>query len=265
MVSFLLIVKTLESTNISVRGLGQVVVDPATIEVGNNAVVARCKVEGLRGYKTIKCYHISGHRADTKSVTHYPKSLAVYGFSGRVEYIDVAISSWIDGRPLDVVFYSGGCDIKALSVEFDKMALEHLQSGIIHGDIKPENIIVLKSGKMKLVDGDELPENVGGNCHAKDYGSEYYAHPLRRLRRTDVYTDHYPLAFTSSLLAALVFEPKLFDTRSSIEEYIAMATDVLAKHNDTCHYNLIVAMRKSIMGKVEAVKSLFESIIMAHK
>ena len=92
MVNFLPIVKTLESTNISVRGLGQVVVDPATIEVGNNSVVARCRVAGTRGFKTIKCYRTTHYRDDIKGVDYYPQSLKVYGFNGRVVYVDIAIS-----------------------------------------------------------------------------------------------------------------------------------------------------------------------------
>ena len=265
MVNFILIVKTLKTTNINVRGLGQVVVDPATIEIGNKSIVARCRIVGQRGYKTLKCYLTSRYRDDVKGVRYYPKSLAVSGFSGRVEYIDVAISRWINGRALDIAFYNVGRDFKGLSKEFDVMALRHLQSGVIHGDVKPENVVVLSSGRMTLVDSDELPLDVDGNCHAKDYGTEFYTHRLRTLRRTDEFTDHYPLAFLSSLLATLVYVPDLFDTRHTIEEYIAMATDILREHNDTGHYNLIVTMQNSIMGKVEGIEGLFQSIVMANE
>ena len=263
MASFLPIVKMLETTNISVRGLGQVVVDPATIEVGNNSVVARCRVAGMRGYKMIKCYHTSQHRCDVDGVAYYPKSLRIYSFSGRVEYVDVAISKWVGGEALDVVFYRGGCDFVALSRAFDAMAHKHLKKGVIHGDIKPENIIVLSSGRMMLVDNDNLPADSCGNYQAKDYGSELYTHRYRQMRRTDEHTDHYALAIISTFLAALVYDSTFLSDNATMDEYIGRVTEILSAHNDIAHYNMIVAMQRSIMGKVEGIEELFQSIVVA--
>ena len=265
MANFLPIVRILETTNIEVRGLGHVVVDPATIEVGNNSVVARCRVAGKRGFKMIKCYLSSCYRAKLKDVDYYPQSLRVFSFYGGEEYVDVAIGRWIDGKALDVMLYRGDCDIVAFSIAFDAMALSHLRSGAIHGDIKPENIIVLPSGQMKLIDSDALPIESCGNCHARDYGSEYYAHRHRRIRRTDQSTDHYSLALISALIAAMSHVSTFFSTKQTIEEYIASATEVLKEHNDTLHYDMIVAMQHSIMGKIDGLEALFESIVMAHK
>ena len=263
MANYLPIVKALESTNISVRGLGQVVVDPATIEVGNNSVVARCRVAGVRGYKMIKCYHTSQHRCDVEGVSYYPKSLRIYGFSGRVEYADVAISKWVGGVALDIIFYRGGCDFRVLSRAFDAMAYKHLKKGVIHGDIKPENIIVMPSGKMTLVDNDQLPTDGIGNIQAKDYGSELYTHRYRQMRRTDEHTDHYALAIISTFLAALIYDSTFLSDNATMDEYIGRVTEILSANNDTAHYNMIVAMQRSIMGKVEGLEELFQSIVVA--
>lgn len=264
MANYLSIVKTLESTNISVRGLGQVVVDPATIEVGNNSVVARCRVTGMRGYKMIKCYLALQHRcADNQ--TFYPRSLRVYGISGRVEYVDVAIGRWIAGDALDVVVYRGGCDFRVLSRAFDIFAHKHLKRGVIHGDIKPENIIVAPSGKMTLVDNDYRPVESVGNLRAKNYGTTFYTHRHRSMRRTDENTDHYPLALQSAILATLIYDSQFLYRHDTMEDYIAKAAEILREYNDTAHYNLLVASQCSIMGKVEGVEELFESIVVAYE
>ena len=263
MANYLSIVKILESTNISVRGLGQVVVDPATIEVGNNSVVARCRIDGVRGHKMIKCYLTSRYRNDIEGTAYYPKSLRVYTLSGRVEYVDVAISRWIGGTALDILFYRGGCDYSALSKAFDAMAYKHLKKGVIHGDIKPENIIVLKSGRMRLVDNEIHPADSAGNYQAKDYGSKYFAHRHRQMRRTDGHTDHYAIALHSTFLAALTYNPFFLSEIRHMDEHVATATQILREHNATHHYDLIVAMQDSIMGKVEGIERLFESIVMA--
>ena len=50
-----------------------------------------------------------------------------------------------------------------------------------------------------------------------------------------------------------------------MEDYIAKAAEILREHNDTAHYNLLVASQCSIMGKVEGVEELFESIVVAYE
>lgn len=261
MANYLPIVKTLESTNISVRGLGQVVVDPATIEVGNNSVVARCRVAGSEEDMSIKCYLTSHHRSDLANTLYYHKSLRVCGFGLRVEYIDVAISRWIEGEVLDVMLHRDGCDYGAISRAFDIMALKHLQTKSIHGDIKIENIIVKPSGEMMLVDNDRLPAKCAGNCRAKDYGTSNYVHRHRQLRRTDAHTDHYPIALLSSFFAALKYSQTFLSVPCPMEEYIAIATAILSDNGDSVHYKMILGLQCSIMGRVDNLEELMREAV----
>lgn len=259
MVNFLPIVNALETTNINVRGLGQVVVDPATIMVGNNSVTARCRIDGLRGLRTIKCYIVSQDVEEIVPLSFYPKALRVYSFSGK--YVDVAISKWIAGEALDVVLNRGGCDYKALSRAFDRMAFKHLKRGIIHGDIKPENIIFTPAGNMVLVDNDYSPQQTEGNYRAKDYGTKIYMHRHRRLRRTDESTDDYSLALISTLFAALVYDENYLMTQRRMDEYIEVATNILKDNGDIAHYNLSLAMQRSIMGKIDNILALMQEAV----
>lgn len=259
MVNFLPIVKTLETINISVRGLGQVVVDPATIVVGNTSVVARCRIDGVRGWRAIKCYTTSQYCGDESIDSLYPQSLMVYTFRGREEYVDVSIGKWIDGDALDVVLYRGGCDFVALSRAFDRMALAHLQRGAVHCDIKPENIIVRPDGEMELIDA----SSVGSAAQGNRYGTPKFRHRYRSLRRTDKHTDHYPLSLISAMLAALVHDPYFLHETHAMDEYIADAMRILRDNDDAGHYNIIVAMQTSVMGKIEGIEELFKSVVVA--
>lgn len=261
MVNFLPIVKALEITNINVRGLGQVVVDPATIMVGNNSVTARCRIDGLRGLRTIKCYIVSQDVEEIVPLSFYPKALRVYSFSGKYEYVDVAISKWIAGEVLDVVLNRGGCDYKALSMAFDRMAFKHLKRGIIHGDIKPENIILTPAGNMVLVDNEYSLKQTEGNYRAKNYGTEVYMHRHRRLRRTDESTDNYSLALLSTLFAALVYDESYLMAHGKMDEYIEVATNILKDNGDIAHYNLSLAMQRSIMGKIDNILTLMQEAV----
>lgn len=256
MANYLPIVKTLESTNINVRGLGQVVVDPATIEVGNNSVVARCRVVGNEGYKCLKCYLASPSRSNLDDTSYFPKALRVYGFGAKVEYVDVYISEWIEGEVLDAMLYRKECGYAAISREFDRMALKHLQAKAIHGDIKPENIVVTPSGEMVLVDNDFQPVKSNRDYRAKDYGSSYYVHRHRRLRRTDEYTDDYPIALLSSFFAALKYAPTFLSVTCLMEEYIAAAAAILRDNGDSVHFDMIMGMQRSIMGKIANLEEL---------
>ena len=261
MVNFLPVVRALETINICVRGLGQVVVDPATIMIGSNSITARCRIEGVRGFRTIKCYLTSQGVAKIVPQVFYPKALRVYTFSGVAEYVDVSISRWSAGVALDVVLYRGGCDYQALSRAFDCMALKHLKRGVIHGDIKPENIVVTPAGNMVLVDNGDLLKEIEGNYRAKDYGTNLYMHRHRHMRRTDKSTDDYTIALLSTLFAALGYDADLLSIKHSVDECVESAVNILRDNGDVAHYNLAMAMQRSIMGKVDNIYALMQEIV----
>ena len=262
MVSCISIVKTLQNTNIEIRGLGTIEVYPSTIEVGNNCVAARCHIVGTEGDMIIKCYH-RRHPDDMflDTANYYLDALRIVELTGSVEYVDVTLSRWVAGDALDVVLYNGDCDYAALSRAFDRMAFNHKRDKVVHSDVKPENIVVTTNGEMQLIDNDLLPRKNEWGFMAVEYGSSLYAHRNRRIRRTDEHTDDYPLALISVLLAAMAIDERCFSRSTSISENITIAMELLHKAGDTLHYNIALALQSSIMGKVDWVEELLAKCV----
>jgi serine/threonine protein kinase len=257
MVSCLSIVKALQATEVDIRGLGRIVVDPTTIEVGNNCVVARCIIPGTEGDMLIKCYHRGRPLTEFfERTSYYLAALQVISLGCGLEYVDVAFSEWIEGNALDIVLYQGACDYVALSRAFDRMALSHKRQRLVHGDVKPENIIITPDGSMRLVDIDLSPTESRWGYTIKEYGSMLYAHRHRHLRRTDEHTDDYPLALISVLLAAMAVDAQCFPTVEPMSHIISIATDTLHKAGDMAHYKLSLALQASIMGKIDYLEEL---------
>ena len=262
MVSCLSIVKALQATEVDIRGLGRIVVDPTTIEVGNNCVVARCIIPGTEGDMLIKCYHRGRPLTEFfERTSYYLAALQVISLGCGLEYVDVAFSEWIEGNALDIVLYQGACDYVALSRAFDRMALSHKRQRLVHGDVKPENIIITPDGSMRLVDIDLSPTESRWGYTIKEYGSMLYAHRHRHLRRTDEHTDDYPLALISVLLAAAAVDGNCFIEQNSMAQNIAIATELLHNAGDMAHYNLSLAMQASIMGKIDDIEELLRKCV----
>lgn len=257
MVNCLSIVKALQNADIEVRGFGHIKVDTTTIEVGNSCVAARCRVIGTEGDMLIKCYHRRRPIYEFFERTlYYLEAMPVETLGDRVEYVDVAFSEWVAGEALDILLYRGDCNYAALSRAFDLMALQHKRARRVHGDIRPENIIVTPAGDMRLIDTDLSPTEGTGGYHAKEYGSSLFAHRHRRLRRTDEHTDDYPLALISVLLAAMTVDAHCFPRIEPMAKIITIATDTLLSAGDMAHYNLSLAMQASIMGKIDKLEEL---------
>ena len=262
MVSCLSIVKALQAPEVEIRGFGRIVVDPATIEAGNNCVVARCRKVGTGGDMLVKCYHRSRPVTEFfERTSYYIAALEVVSIDCGVEYVDVAFSGWIDGEALDTILYRGGCDYAALSRAYDRMALSHILKRVVHGDVQPANIIVTSDGSMRLVDKDLSPMIDSSGYDAKEYGSMLYTHRHRHLRRTDEYTDDYPLALISTLLAAAAVDGSCFAEQDSIEQNIAVATELFHKAGDMAHYNLSCALQASVMGRIDGIDELFQRCV----
>lgn len=123
--------------------------------VGNSAVVFKIRCGGR--YKMLKCY--------TRPMEHLEaiyqekllrQELYVWQADGQGEWCDVVIDDWIEGITLyEAVMRGAGSGDKAhlsnLARQFDRLALELLESDWAHGDLKPENILLDESGTLRPV------------------------------------------------------------------------------------------------------------------
>ncbi len=107
-----------------------------------------------------------------------------------MEYLDgITLREYLDNK--GVIGWKEAC-IYILQI---LRALEHAHSkGIIHRDIKPQNIILMKNGDIKVTDFGiaKLPNSVSEQNDEKAVGTVYYISPEQACgKETDYYSDLY--------------------------------------------------------------------------
>lgn len=181
--------------------------------VGNSAVVFKIRCGGR--YKMLKCY--------TRPMEHLEaiyqekllrQELYVWQADGQGEWCDVVIDDWIEGITLyEAVMRGAGSGDKAhlsnLARQFDRLALELLESDWAHGDLKPENILLDESGTLRPVDFDAMFLPVFAGEKSPELGTAAYQHPGRTAEDFDASIDDYSIATISTTLHALALEPGL--------------------------------------------------------
>lgn len=179
--------------------------------VGNSAVVFKIRCGGR--YKMLKCY--------TRPMEHLEaiyqekllrQELYVWQADGQGEWCDVVIDDWIEGITLyEAVMRGAGSGDKAhlsnLARQFDRLALELLESDWAHGDLKPENILLDESGTLRPVDFDAMFLPVFAGEKSPELGTAAYQHPGRTAEDFDASIDDYSIATISTTLHALRSSP----------------------------------------------------------
>ena len=266
MVDCIAIRNTLLSNVKYLRTLDQIWVDEDTIAVGNNTVTARCRVMGREGRYLVKCYfRPKRNTAYIYGSAYMRKELGVYTMAGRIEYIDIVLTPWVEGLPLDTYIGNPTSDYKALSQAFDRLACRTLAADGAHGDIKPENIIVRPDGEMELIDFDGAWDLELNNQPAEELGTEEYRHPRRTPHYNSKLIDDFPIAIISTALAALahdretmeryiredktLFEPKDVITKS--DKAMECALRIFEERGDAAHYRIAYSVRSHYLGIFE--------------
>lgn len=224
---------------------------------GNSAVVFKVRT-GDR-YLRLKCY-TRPVSADLEAI--YGRRFLrgeLFVFQGPASgvWTDVVADEWIEGRTLDETVRSAAEAgdqeaLKALSARFDALAAEMLADDRAHGDLKPENIIVDREGRLLLIDFDAafLPAFAGSR--SPELGTEAYRHPQRTSETFDARLDDYPAVLISSALAALALDPALlasfpdadgllFDPAEAVagrSEALRRTLDLFAATGDALHYRI---------------------------
>lgn len=146
---------------------------------------------------------------------YFSDEISVLLSGGRLSQFPVLVMDWVEGRTLeqtivDCISRGDRATLAALSAEFDRMALWLLGSGIAHGDLKPENIIVTPDGGLKLVDYDGVYTPSMRGEDQREVGTEGCQHPLRSTMAFSPEIDHYPMALISFTLRVLAWSTDIY-------------------------------------------------------
>lgn len=227
-------------------GIGILNVVADSIITGSDSVAARCQIDGIEGDFLLKCFY------KEVDISKYNNNITISSIdistiSGEHYRAQCIIRRWQCGAPLDIALNSGDCNYKTLSHAFDTMALERLLSGVPHGDISPDNI-VLNEGVMTLVDDEIMWYNNENRVRSRNYGKQPFSHPFRAMLHPSSDVDDYSIAIISTLLAAISSYAKmneeipliLLDDLTVENSYRALdiAKRRLLKVGDKAHYDI---------------------------
>ena len=257
MVDILSIIHALRATKLYSQTIKIVAVDVESINVGNNAVTARCTVAGYEQPMSLKCYYRPKRNLECiYGSACKRRELGIPLLSGITEYIDVVLTPWVEGHSLDSLLGNPTANYASLSRAFDRLALSTLEGSTAHGDIKPENIIVQEDGEMVLIDWDGawLPQM--HSTAGDEIGTKAYRHPLRTAADFGEAIDDYPIAILSTTLAALAYDRTYFEPRlnadkqlfdidriaSHSDEVLQTAIATFVRHRDASHYRTAMSL-----------------------
>ena len=258
MVNKWLIINTLKHPYIITRTLENLCIDTETICAGNRSVTARCSYGDSIDEMLIKCYLERNERSRfLYGSMYFDNDLAIFTPSGKVEYIDVAFSRWVEGRALSECIADPSCDFKSLSRRFDALAYSLMFGNLVHCDVKPDNIIVRYDGEMVLVDNDALWSDSLGPNLSREYGTVGFRDVNSTIYTPVEYAKNYPLVLISVILAALSYDynsmAKYLDdgalldpsNRRAYQAALKLARELFSAALDNNHLAILDAMTPS--------------------
>ncbi len=246
MITAIDIINALHNPQLYIEGIGTLNLFADSIITGSNSVAARCQIDGIEGDFLLKCFY------KEVDISKYNNNITISSIdistiSGEHYMAQCIIRRWQCGSPLDIALNSGNCNYKTLSHAFDTMALERLLSGVPHGDISPDNIL-LNEGVMTLVDDEIMWYNNENRGRPRNYGKQPFSHPFRAMLHPSSDVDDYSIAIISTLLAAISSYAKmneeipliLLDDLTVENSYRALdiAKRRLLKVGDKAHYDI---------------------------
>lgn len=246
MITAIDIINVLHNPQLYIEGIGTLNLFADSIITGSNSVAARCQIDGIEGDFLLKCFY------KEVDISKYNNNITISSIdistiSGEHYMAQCIIRRWQCGSPLDIALNSGDCNYKTLSHAFDTMALERLLSGVPHGDISPDNIL-LNEGVMTLVDDEIMWYNNENRGRSRNYGKQPFSHPFRAMLHPSSDVDDYSIAIISTLLAAISSYAKmneeipliLLDDLTVENSYRALdiAKRRLLKVGDKAHYDI---------------------------
>ncbi len=229
-------------------------VDPATTSkgqpvflAGNFACVFKGRLNGAETPSAIKCFirdmpDLERRHAAIADIiksldapylpdlAFHPGELFVSSEVADSGDYPVVTMPWIEGETLSATV-KRLCEgarrdaLVGLGRAWANLCLNMLSAGISHGDLKHDNILIDKSGKLMLIDCESIYTPALNGLPAILLGGVNYQHPKREAKHFDGDLDHFSMLVIALTLRALAFEPGLLEKHCNGENLILTRED----------------------------------------
>ena len=211
---------------------------------GAFAVVFKMKDEQTGKYYALKCFTEEQEgRAEAyckiadelecvdssylTSVKYLEKEIFVDSSCEEDEF-PVLLMDWIDGETMENYIaenYQDNYVMAILCYRFCKMAAWLRSQPFVHGDIKPDNIMVRPDGNLTLVDYDGMFVPAMKGQKSPTIGTKDFSHPLRTVNDFDETIDDFALASIALSLKAISMNSTLLDTYGASDRLLFSEND----------------------------------------
>jgi hypothetical protein len=204
---------------------------------GNFAVTYQLRT-GTRQW-AVRCFHReAADRASRYAAISQALARLRDGPLVPIDYFDTGIRvgqawypitkmAWIDGHPLNQAVEARleqPSALRDIERRFVQVAADLRQRGIAHGDLQHGNILVDRSGALRLVDYDGMFVPALRGRAASESGDPNYQHP-RRGAEFDLELDRFAVLVIVVALRALAEAPRLWRTYNTGDNLLFRRTD----------------------------------------
>ena len=166
---------------------------------------------------------------------------------------------------------SGKCGYASISRAFDELALEVLSAEYAHGDISPDNIIIVGDA-MRLIDLDTRWEEAMSHAYST-IGTPRFTHRHKAFLRNK-HIDDFAIATLSTLLAALATYDTATDAvtppnelltlgGSNLDRALDIARRRLRRVDDTAHYEMATKI-EDVCGHIDNLGDMLTRALRLH-
>ncbi len=247
---------------------------------GNFAVVFKMKDAGTGKLYAVKCFirEQEGRREAYRKITeelefvqstylakvrYYDSELFVDSAGSADNEFPVLLMDWVDGTTLDHYVRQNLGDTRALEMlayNFSRLAMWLLPQPFAHGDLKPDNILVLDDGSLTLVDYDGMFVPAMQGQKARELGSPDFRHPLRAETDFNEHIDDFPAISILLSLRLIASDPSLPDRYGASDRLLFRESD----YRDLSSCSLLRSVFPSKDADINNLVGLF-AIACAHK
>ena len=212
---------------------------------GNFAVVFKMWDERERRHYAIKCFTkdqplraesyqlIADELKKVSSsyipyIRYYEKELFVDTGQTDESEFPVLLMDWVEGESLDKYIHNNIEDrfqLNMLAFRFSQLAEWLIGQPFAHGDLKPDNILVLSNSALTLVDFDGMYVPAMYEQNAREVGSPDFSHPMRTEKNFDEHIDDFSIISILLSLKLLSLDSSLLNRFGASDRLLLSRTD----------------------------------------